>query len=208
MKIEIEEDFPLSKERFVEGSRRLAREKVLQILNAYEVSEIPWTQQFTHIFNRLFNFGDEGDEDTTPKGRILKPQEVYELEADQPIRWSEEHLFFARKLIEKCIENKTFCDEIIEKNSQNWELDRIANIDKYLIYIAVSELMFFPDIPPKVSINEAIDIAKKYSTDKSSIFINGIMEAFILVFKEKGLLNEKALLLKQASSQEKSSEKE
>jgi len=151
MKIELEDDFPLSKVRSVEGSRRLVREKVLQILNAYEVSEIPWTQQFPHIFNRLFNFGDDETEPTeNSNGKILKPSEVYELEADQPIIWKPEYIEFARTLIEKCVENKEFCDSFIEKNSQNWELERIANIDRFLIYIAVSELMFFQIFHPKL----------------------------------------------------------
>lgn len=191
MKFEIEEGFPLSKERSIKGSRRLAREKVLQVLLAYEVSEIPWTQVFPHIFNRLFNFGEDDENTIQPKGRLLKPNEIYELEADEPIIWEQEHYNYAEKLITKCIENKEFCNSVIDDHANNWELERIANIDRLLIYIAVSEMMFFPEIPPKVSINEAIDISKKYSTDKSGVFINGLMEAFISILKEKKLINDK-----------------
>jgi N utilization substance protein B len=192
MKIEIEDNFPLSKERSVKGSRRLAREKVLQILTAYEVSETPWPQIFPHIFGRRFNFGDEepATESETP-GKILKRDEIYELEADVPIKWDDEEIKFARRLLESAIEKKEYFNAIIEENAKNWELDRIALIDRLLIYIAAAELVFFEDIPTKVSINEAIDIAKKYSTDKSGVFINGLMEAVIKKLSEDNLINKK-----------------
>ena len=65
---EIEEDFPLSKEKSIKGSRRLAREKVLQILMAYDVSETSWQTIFSHVFFRKFNFGDSEE---VPMHKIL-----------------------------------------------------------------------------------------------------------------------------------------
>ncbi len=192
MKIEIEDNFPLSKTRSVKGSRRLAREKVLQILNAFEVSETPWPQLFPHIFGRRFNFDDENRANSKSK-KILTHDEVYELDADIPIIWTEDDVKFATTLLETAIENEKFFDSVIEVNATNWGLERIATIDRLLIYIAVSELMHLPDMPARVSINEAIDIAKKYSTDKSGVFINGMLEAFINVLKEKNLFGKKGL---------------
>lgn len=190
MKIEIEDNFPLSKIRTVKGSRRLAREKTLQILTAYEVSGDPWTKLFPHIFNRRFNFGDENPQEaeTENTSKMLRPDEIYELEADTPIVWEQDELEFARTLITGVIEQKDYFNEIIELHAKNWELERIALIDRILIYIAATELTRCPDIPTKVSINEAIDIAKKYSTEKSGVFINGLMEAVIAKLNEDHLI--------------------
>ena len=66
---------------------------------------------------------------------------------------------------------------VIEKRLKNWELQRIAVIDKVILRLALAEILYFSDIPPEVSINEAIELAKKYSTEKSSKFINGILDA-------------------------------
>jgi N utilization substance protein B len=68
-------------------------------------------------------------------------------------------------------------DEIIRSKVEKWEFNRIATIDRIVLRLATAELLYFPDIPPKVSINEAIEIAKKYSTDKSGKFVNGILDA-------------------------------
>lgn len=195
MKIEIEDNFPLSKQKSVKGSRRLAREKVLQILNAFEVSDTPWPQLFPHIFGRKFNFDDENQhakkspkaEETT--GKYLKPDEIYELEADIPINWVEDDVRFATRLIELAVENRSYYDSVIEQHAKNWDVDRLATIDKILIYMAATELIHFPDIPVRVTMNEVIDIAKKYSTDKSGVFLNGLLEAFINILREKNTLN-------------------
>lgn len=68
-------------------------------------------------------------------------------------------------------------DAMIREKVKKWEFHRIAVIDKVILRMAITELLYFPDIPPKVTINEAIEIAKKYSTDKSSRFVNGILDA-------------------------------
>lgn len=66
-------------------------------------------------------------------------------------------------------------NEIIEKYSKNWRLNRMAVIDRNILRIAIAEMMYMPDIPEKVSINEAVEIAKQYSTEDSYAFINGIL---------------------------------
>jgi transcription antitermination factor NusB len=68
-------------------------------------------------------------------------------------------------------------DLMIKKRLKNWELTRIAVIDKIILRLALSEILYLEDIPPQVSINEAIELAKKYSTEKSGKFINGILDA-------------------------------
>lgn len=83
---------------------------------------------------------------------------------------------FTRELVSKTLTNIKALDKLISKTATNWALDRIAIIDKNILRLAISELLYFPDIPPKVSIDEAIEIAKKYSTEKSGTFINGILD--------------------------------
>lgn len=84
---------------------------------------------------------------------------------------------FAVKLFRKAAENIEQFDEIIRRKAANWEFERIALIDRILLRNAMCEFLFFEDIPPKVTIDEAIEIAKKYSTENSGRFINGILDS-------------------------------
>ena len=68
-------------------------------------------------------------------------------------------------------------DDFIRAKVEKWEFHRIALIDRLILRIAIAELLYFPDVPPKVTINEAIEIAKNYSTMKSGRFVNGILDA-------------------------------
>ena len=99
-----------------------------------------------------------------------------------------ESLDFANDLIDNVIKNMDYLDKLIKDKILNWEYERIALLDKILIRMGLSELLYFPEIPPKVSINEAIEISKEYCTSKSGKFINGILDAFFLELKEKKLL--------------------
>ncbi len=84
---------------------------------------------------------------------------------------------FARDLCEKIHRGAKEIDRQIAARSEKWDFDRIAVIDKLILRMAIAEILFFSDIPPKVTINEAIEIAKRYSTDNSSRFVNGILDA-------------------------------
>lgn len=74
-------------------------------------------------------------------------------------------------------ENLSVCDELITSSTIKWNLDRLSFVDKSILRLAVYHLKFCPDIPPKVVINEAIELAKKFSTDKSASFVNGVLDA-------------------------------
>ena len=96
---------------------------------------------------------------------------------------------FALELIQKVRENANQLDERIVQKVTNWEMNRIALIDKILLRMGTCELLHFPDIPPKVSINESIEIAKDFSTAGSAKFINGILDAILADEKKEGKLN-------------------
>ncbi|MFP4477622.1 MAG: transcription antitermination factor NusB [Desulfatibacillaceae bacterium] len=76
-------------------------------------------------------------------------------------------------------------DRLIEANSTNWKLYRMSAVDRNVMRIAVFEFLFCEDIPEKVSLNEAIDIGKKYGTEESGSFINGILDSIRLHMKKK-----------------------
>ncbi len=83
---------------------------------------------------------------------------------------------FAKEIISNISQNNKYIEETIEKTANNWSLTRMASIDRCVLKIAVSEFFYFPLIPVKATINEAIELAKKYSTDRSYEFVNGILD--------------------------------
>jgi transcription antitermination factor NusB len=82
-------------------------------------------------------------------------------------------------------ENLALCDEAIGESTIKWQFTRLAPVDKSILRLAVYQLKFCPDIPPKVVINEAIELAKKYSTEKSSAFVNGVLDAVLRKHKRR-----------------------
>jgi transcription antitermination protein NusB len=137
------------------SNRRELREKVLQVLYAYE-------------------FNGEGLTSLT-EGILTD----VESEVDRN---------FAKQLINHVVANQKMLNEIIKERLANWEMDRVALIDRILLKIGIAEIFFFQEIPPKVSINEVIEIAKDYSTSNSGKFINGILDAILSDLKKSGKL--------------------
>lgn len=94
---------------------------------------------------------------------------------------------FFNHLMQSIVRNREEIDRYIAKHTFNWDMSRIAIIDKNILRMALAEILYCEDIPPKVSINEAIEIAKKFSsTDKSSKFVNGILDAIFNDMKAEG----------------------
>jgi N utilization substance protein B len=92
---------------------------------------------------------------------------------------------FFLKLVNGVLESQPQIDALIEHFSKNWRINRMACVDRNVMRIAVFEMLFCQDIPPKVSINEAIDVGKKFGTEESGAFINGIIDR-IRIAIEKG----------------------
>ncbi|MDZ7660124.1 transcription antitermination factor NusB [Fodinibius sp.] len=98
---------------------------------------------------------------------------------------------FAERLFLKIVNNQEQIDEIIQEHLNNWRLGRLNTIDRLLLRIAITEFLYYEQIPTKVSINEAIEIAKKYSTKKSGNFINGILDSALEQLNKDGRINKK-----------------
>src|SRR5699024_544200 len=102
---------------------------------------------------------------------------------------NEEDQQFALTLFNNTLRYQHDFDESISKKTPNWDKDRLAEIDAILINMALCEFMYFPSIPVKVSINEYLEISKEYSTPKSSVFINGVLDRISKDYKKEGKLN-------------------
>jgi len=96
---------------------------------------------------------------------------------------------FVKILFRKAIVHKVKCSELIDKNTTNWEVDRIALMDILVMQLAITEILEFPEIPVKVTLNEYIEIAKYYCTSKSSTFVNGILDNIVKEIRDEGLFN-------------------
>lgn len=182
--MEINFQYSLSKKRKINGFRSLAREKVLQVLTAYTVSGETLELIFNIIFFREFNF----ESDNEKFDKILTREEIEELESDIPIEWEPEEIEFAKELIEETLTSKEFAHQIIKKIIENWEFERIALLDRIILEMAIAEFIHFSKIPPKVTINEAIEIAKEYSTDKSGQFVNGLLDKILKELISQGIV--------------------
>lgn len=105
------------------------------------------------------------------KNILNKPVEADFLEMPEP-----DKMKFARDLLKTVLDKNDYCLSLIKPKLQNWEAERIAVIDMILLKMGVCEILYFETIPTKVTLNEYIDIAKEYSTEKSGHFVNGILD--------------------------------
>lgn len=102
---------------------------------------------------------------------------------------SEEDKEFAIDLLRKTILNDDHLTGIIDGKTPNWDKERIAEIDMLILKMGIAEFLYFPSIPVRATINEYLEIAKEYSTPKSSLFVNGILDKLVKDFTEDGSLN-------------------
>ncbi|HAA2344791.1 TPA_asm: N utilization substance protein B [Listeria monocytogenes] len=103
--------------------------------------------------------------------------ELNEMSLDQAIKniMEDEQDDYMEKLVEDVMANKAEIDAIIEPNLDNWRMDRLSKVDLSLLRLSVYEIKYLDDVPNRVSLNESIEIAKIYSDEKSSKFINGVL---------------------------------
>jgi transcription antitermination protein NusB len=106
-----------------------------------------------------------------------------------PLFKNDEDEEFVKILFRKAVLNSKKCSGLIDKNTTNWEVERIALMDILVMQLAITEILEFPEIPVKVTLNEYIEIAKYYCTSKSSTFVNGILDNIVKEIREEGLFN-------------------
>ncbi len=151
------------------GKRREARERAVQFLFQHDLNPPEDLQAALEQFWESQRAAAIAEE----KGAATWGQPI-----DLPPPTAEEAAvrLFADPLIQGALEHRDAADEIIRKHAKNWELHRIAAVDRNILRLAIYEMLHRDDIPPVVSINEAVDIAKKFSTQDSGKFVNGILD--------------------------------
>jgi N utilization substance protein B len=165
------------------GMRRDARERAVQFLFQYDLNRSEDLEQALNHFwdsQRPQAIAEEkGD------ARWGEPVELPPVTADEAaIR------LFAEPLIRGTLQHQELLDGHIVRHAHNWDIRRMAVVDRNILRLAIYEMLYREDIPPVVSINEAVDIAKKFSTEDSGKFVNGILD------KVKGELMRPARIVK------------
>jgi N utilization substance protein B len=131
------------------------------------------------------------------RGREVALQVLYQIEQNTGMPVSEVHQFISRRLLgePRLIEftedliagvrqHQPRIDDMIKEVAENWRLDRMAAIDRNILRLGAYEVLFCPDVPAKVAINEALELAKRYSTGQSSRFVNGILDRVLQLHAE------------------------
>jgi transcription antitermination protein NusB len=151
------------------GKRREARERAVQFLFQHDlnpVEDLPAALERFWESQRAATLAEEKGVATWGQPVQLAPPTPEEIAIRE----------FAEPLIRGTLEHRDEADELITKLAKNWELHRIAAVDRNILRLAIYEMLHRDDIPPVVSINEAVDIAKKFSTQDSGKFVNGILD--------------------------------
>ena len=152
------------------GKRREARERAVQFLFQHDLNPPEQLDGALAQFwesQRGAALAEEKGKSTWGEKHELPPPTADDVALQQ----------FAEPLIRGALENREEADTLIKKYAKNWDLPRIAAVDRNILRLAIYEMLHRDDIPPVVSINEAVDIAKKFSTQDSGKFINGILDS-------------------------------
>src|SRR5713226_833837 len=151
------------------GKRREARERAVQFLFQHDLNPPEDLDQALDQFwdsQRAAAIAEE-------KGAARWGQK---LQLPPPSAEEAAVRHFAEPMIRGALEHRDEADAVIKKHAQNWDLHRMAAVDRNVLRLAIYEMLHRDDIPPVVSINEAVDIAKKFSTQDSGKFVNGILD--------------------------------
>jgi N utilization substance protein B len=115
-------------------------------------------------------YARDGDPETDVTGAAVSWADLFELEIDAPAQ------MFARDLVAAASERTAEIDELITTSSKNWRIDRMSRVDRNILRLGATELVAFRDVPVKVVINEAVELAKRFGTAESSAFVNGVLD--------------------------------
>jgi transcription antitermination protein NusB len=115
-------------------------------------------------------YARDGDPASDVVGAAVSWADTFELEIDPQAQ------LFARELVAAACEHGPRIDAMIAAASKNWRIDRMSRVDRNILRLGAAELIAFPDVPVKVVINEAVELAKRFGTAESSAFVNGVLD--------------------------------
>lgn len=132
--------------------RRLAREMVVSSLYSVELNEVQAYEALQSVI-----------------AEVMADDEVSDKNSDETTNE------FARKLLMGVVEHKAAIDDLLTKFLTGWQVDRLSRVDRQILRLACYEMVFADDAPPKVAVNEAIELAKHFGTEESGKFVNGVL---------------------------------
>jgi len=97
---------------------------------------------------------------------------------------------YSREVVVGVWENRTDLDRLISRSSKNWRVERMSRVDINILRIAIYEVLYMKDVPPKVSMDEAVELGKRYGTEESGAFINGILDHIYNQLKAEGVVDQ------------------
>jgi len=163
-------------------NRRKAREIALQVLYELDMVGID-VSEAVELFWNHFTLPDEVFE---PFWAYFDPPENARKNRLKGFAPSEEAKAFSSQLIEGAWQHRHEIDRMISDCSEHWSVSRMSKVDRSILRMAVYELLYCDDIPPKVTLNEAIDLGKTYGSENSGAFINGILDALYGKLQQTG----------------------
>ncbi|MDQ1909523.1 transcription antitermination factor NusB [Paenibacillus sp. GD4] len=137
--------------------RRLARELAVQSLYQMEMNEVPLREAIVHVIEEASN---EDEAQLTKEKDQIAPQ-------------------FVTELVEGTVQNKQQIDSLLADYLKGWQMDRLSRVDREILRLATYEMVYREDVPPKVVVNEAIEMAKNFGTEESGKFVNGVLGKMI-----------------------------
>ena len=160
------------------GKRRMAREMALQMLYQHDLGGATAAQIF-RVFDRTAYLSGNGTEDEEGGAKRRRAPKRTPEEGERRRREVEEAFDYARTLVEGTLGHLDEVNRLIAEQADNWRLERMPAVDRNILRLAVFELLYEGDIPKLVVVDEAIELAKKFSTDQSSRFVNGLLDGLL-----------------------------
>jgi transcription antitermination protein NusB len=159
------------------GKRHSAREMAVQMLYQSELGDSPLPQVFS-TFDLAPYLAAEDDEDGAPPARRAR------IEDDRAAfgrrkRQIEEAFLYAQELVRGTVGNREEIDSLIRAQADNWRLERMPAVDRNILRLAIYEMLFEKDIPKLVVLDEAIELAKKFGSEQSGRFVNGLLDGLL-----------------------------
>lgn len=159
------------------GKRHTAREMAVQMLYQHDLGGSPLPQVFNHFDLADYLAPPEAEAGTAGKAGKAKPPRSEEPEkVRRRVREAFDH---ARALVEGATAHREEIDELIRGQADNWRLERMPPVDRNILRLAVFELLYQPDVPKLVVLDEAIELAKRYGSEQSSRFVNGLLDGLL-----------------------------
>lgn len=162
--------------------RRIVRERVLQALYAMEIAGPPMVFD-SHAARTLVFEADNMVTQEEPKEESLR-----QIAIDSGLEFGTDVPQFAEQLLIRTWEGRDEAEALLQVHLDNWDIKRLALTDRIVLRMAVTELLVFKDIPPKVTLNEAVEVARAFGGDGSGGFVNGVLDSTLSDLRSSGKL--------------------